>query len=195
MSEAEIVGLVLTAALLSATAGIGLALVLHARVSSASSRRVRQMDAHADWLAARLSLTRISLDYVHALRALKASVRAAGAVALRRDEAHHARTAFHESTVRLDRAVSGLVVWSDEPDVFDRVRELERLSSEGLRAAIDGDDHGVEDFIRQVQEVDRQAVELVSRSTARTPRSRFKADHGVARLAAFLSSIVDHWAR
>ena len=195
MAQAEIVGLVLTAALLGAVVGVGLAIALLRRGSSASALRAKQVEAYADWLAARLILPRVSLAYVEALRALKGSVKDAGAVTLRRDEAHRARTAFHEATVRLDRAVAGLVVWSDADDVFDRVRELDRLSSQGLRAAIDGDERAMDVLTQRTDESDRAAVALVRRSTGKLRAPHNAAWSGLARLMHVFGSIADQWAK
>ena len=72
----------LTTAMLSALGGVGFVLIAARRTARSADQRARQRQAYADWLAARFSLGRVTLDYVGALRALKQSVRDAGAVAV-----------------------------------------------------------------------------------------------------------------
>ena len=104
MSSGEVVGLLLTVMLLGVAASGAVAWLIWHRSSRLRESHVRRIDASAEWLAARVTLTRTSISFVTAFRELAAAHGNADAIALRRDEAQRARAAWCDARRELDRA-------------------------------------------------------------------------------------------
>ncbi len=117
MSSEEVVGLMLTVALLSATAGTAVTAAVILRRSGMSQWRMRRVDAYARWLAAWMTLSRVSASFVAAFRALATERRDSEYFALRRHEAQRARAAWSDAMRELDRAEAALIAGTVAPSI------------------------------------------------------------------------------
>ena len=195
MSIAEIVGLVLTVASLAAVGSVLATLVITTRRDRHAEIRMRGVDAYAQWLAAHKTLTRGSLSFVAAFRALAAEHRDSEYFPLRREEAQRARAAWCDAMRELDRAEASLLAWSPDESIRQKLTQLEGVSAEALRIAINGPQRDFDRLTRQLRNQDERATELVRAATA-DPRGRgSRGPNALARVTAYTQSIIDHWAK
>ena len=195
MSNGEMVGLVLAVALFSASAGAVVAGVIAARRDRFAELRMRRTDAYALWLGARRTLTRASLSFVAAFRAVAAQTRRKDVETLRHEEAQRTRTAWFEAMRELDQAEAGLVVWSDDPSVRRHLDRFPPVKPEMLREAIDGSVKTVAQLARLLREDDDRAVQFVLMATARTRPRDLPGSVWLTGMAKYAGSIVDHWSK
>lgn len=195
MSISEIVGLVLTVASLAAAVSVMATLVILMRRDRHAEVRLRRVDAYAQWLAGRKAVTRASLSFLAAFRALAAERRDSQYFSLRRDEAQRTRAAWSDSMRELDRAEAALLAWSADPSIHEKLAQLKRVSPEALHKAISGHQQDVDQLTRQLRAEDQDAAKLVraATTTARGPGPRGPGT--LARVTAYTQSIVDHWTK
>lgn len=193
MSVSEIVGLALTFTLLGVTIGAIVAVVLVSRREWRREEHARRLDAYARWLASRLTLTRTSISFVAAFRALEARRHESTFLPLRRDEAQRARRAWCDAAAEHDQARASLIVWSHEPSLCERLGGLDPVTPDLLRSAIDGDAHSFDQLVRQLRDGDRHALEVIrSFASLRTGVVRpYPLPRPLARLVASVAFIVD----
>lgn len=165
MSSGEIVGFMLTTVLL----GVLVGLVLGARVMTRRERElellVQRRDAYARWLAAWNSLARESSSFVAAFRALGAEEQDSDYFSLRCEEAQRARAAWCAAMRELECAEARLLVWSDQPALREELKTFERTSPDRLRAAIEGRQQDVHEFVGRVQDTAERASRYACAST------------------------------
>ena len=191
MSVSEIVGLALMFALLGVTIG---AIVTGVRVSRREWRReehARRLEAYARWLAARLTLTRASISFVAAFRALEARRHESTFLPMRQDEAQRARCVWCDAVREHDQAMASLLVWSGEPSLIERLGGLDPVTADVLRKAIDGDADSFDKLVRQLRATDRSALELTRSATTARPIRPYPLPQPLARLVASLAFILD----
>ncbi|MGB2985586.1 MAG: hypothetical protein WBE26_06855 [Phycisphaerae bacterium] len=195
MSQGEIVGLLLTVALLAAIVGAVLTAVAALRRDRAAELRTRQIDAYAQWLAARMTLSRASVSFVVAFRALAAQRRDSDYFLLRRDEAQRARADWCDARRELDRAEAVLVAWSDDPSIRKQLARFDLVAPDVLRLAINSDQGDVDRLAQRLHDADQRAAEFVHAATASTRASRFPARKRLTVAADYVESIVEHWTK
>lgn len=161
MSSGEVVGLLLTVMLIGVAASGAVAWLIWRRSTRLRESHVRRIDASAEWLAARVTLTRNSISFVTAFRELADEKGDADAIALRRDEAQRARGAWCDARRELDRAEAMLVAWSNDPGIRQRLGEFDQATPEALRAAVNADRQTLGRLIKRLRDSDDRAAELV----------------------------------
>lgn len=195
MSDGDIVGLVLAVALFSASAGAVVAGVIAARRDRIAELRMRRANAYALWLGARLTLTRASLSFVAAFRAVTAQTRRKDVATLRHEEAQRTRAAWFEAMRELDHAEAGLVVWSGDPSVRRHLERFPPVKPEKLREAIDGSVNTVAQLARVLREDDDRAAQFVLLATARFHPRGLPGSAWLTGMAKYAGAIVDHWSK
>jgi uncharacterized membrane protein YedE/YeeE len=157
MSVGEWIGFALTVALLAGAAGVGMGARLGQKRSAGMRHRRRVADACAYWLAARWTLSRTSMSFVAAFRALGAEPRDAPNYELREQEAQRARGHWCEAMGEFDRREAALVIFALSEGI--PYSPSDRVDAEELRAAIQGDARGVAALRIRLQAADRDAME------------------------------------
>ena len=195
MSAGEIVGLTLVVASLAGVAGVAACAIFAARWDRRVQVRLRRVDAHARWLAARMTLTRNSASFIAAFRALAAEDRHSQYVPLRREEAQRVRVAWCDAMRELDRAEAGLVVWSDDPAIRDRLAGFASVSPQALRSAINGSQGDVEQIIQRLHNADEVAADFVRAATTEKSPRAFPGKAPFTRAVAYAQAIVNHWSK
>ena len=195
MSAGELLGLLVTAGLLAAAIGAVLTAAGALRRNRITDLRARRLDVYAEWLAARLILTRGSRSFVAAFRSLAAERPDSSNLTLRRDEAQRARAAWCEARNALDRAEAMLVVWSDDPSISEKLAGVTPVSPDMLRTAINGPPEDFESLTRRLHEADEEAIRLVRSATTVADAPPRPVREMLTRAANYVQSIVEHWSK
>ena len=195
MTAGQIACLVLSAALIGAVGGAWLATIIISLKAGTGVVQRRRLDAYAEWLSAWRTLSRASLSFVAAFRALAADPRQSPYHTLRQDEAQRSRAAWCEAMAQLDKAEAHLLVWSDDPEIRERMGSLDRPTPECLRAAINGEQELTDRLRDRLRADDERAMTQVHAHSlgSRDEPSRLFAM--IRRGAGFLQAIVDQWSR
>jgi len=170
MSAAEIVGLALTMGLLGGLLGAGVIGAVRAWRWDAGSRRERQLDAHAHWLACQLRLNRAAGSFVAAFRCLALEPPHSPYFSLRLQEAQRVREEWCAAVQALDQAEADLLVRADRAGLRERMARIERVTVRSLRQAIEEGEHRAEDLALQLRTNEEQVVALVKEAAARRRR-------------------------
>ena len=196
MSTGELIGLSLTAGLLAGVISAAAVAWVVLRQQGAQETRSFQIDAYARWLAGRLTLSRASVSFVAAFRALGAEPRGSAYFSLRAEEAQRARACWGDAVREVDVAEAALLVWDQSPTLPGQLACLPRVEARELRATIDGDEANVDEFAQRMRAADQAAILFVRRQTA-PPNSAGAPTFArlVIRTARQIQSIVDRWAR
>lgn len=195
MSTDEIVGLILTTALFSGVGGVVLTAMIAAGRDRMAGIRARRMDAYARWLAARWTLTRASISFVAAFRALAAENRKSDYFGLRRHEAQRARSAWCDAIQELDCAEAALVTWSADPSIREHLAQFQAVPPDTLREAINSTQEDVDRLSQRLREADGHAAEFVRAATADTRARGSPHRAWFTRVGSYIESIVDHWGQ
>lgn len=195
MSFGEIIGLLLTVALFACALGVSAAAVVAGRRYRRQELAVRRVDAYAHWLGARITITRASISFVAAFRALALERGDGAALALRRDEAQRTRAAWCAAQRELDRAEAMLVAWSGDPAVRQRVRALGHVAPEALRRAIHADAQDAGEFFVGLREADERATDLVAEMTEAIHVPRVNCGRIAERVRVCLAFVADSMRR
>jgi hypothetical protein len=194
VSNDELIGMIATAALLGGVIGAVVASWSTAIRRRADALSVRRADAYAQWLAARVTLTRASLSFVSSFRALAVERNDSPNLPLRREEAQRTRTAWSDAVRELDRAEAALLVWSHDPKVRTKLVDLGRPTPRRLQEAIDGDGRQVRALFAQMHQADERAAEFAQQVAAGLHRPSSVGQ--VVRQSAFVvDRIVARWGR
>ena len=193
MSTGEVAGLMLTIGLLGVMAGAVVAALLISRSARIHERDNQRANAYAQWLAARMTLSRASASFVTAFRALAAEPRQSDYFALRQDEAQRARVAWCDAMHAVDQAEAMLVVWSDDPLIQPRLAAFPRIRPERLRTAINGDPREVDRLIWQDREAVERAATFVRNATSASPWFRGVIGEWRACATRAWQSAIDRW--
>ncbi len=195
MQPVELVGLVISVALAGLAVGVAATLLIAARKDRNAELHICRTDAHAQWLAAHTTLTRVSMSFVAAFRALAAEGEDSKYYGLRQDEAQRSRSDWCDAMRALDRADAALVAWSTNPDIRTKLDGFERVTAEALRAAIDGGEKDVDELARRLYRTDELASTFVRASTGDARREPSWPVEQLRRVISFASAIVDNWGR
>jgi hypothetical protein len=195
MSWDETVGLMLSVALLSGVVGAALAAGFVRRREGREADHARAVEAYARWLAARLTLSRASLSFVAAFRALAAERRESTFFPLRTEEAQRARALWCETSRDLDLAEATLLTTISDSGFPAQIGALERVSAEVLRAAINGDPAAFDGLVQQLRAADQRAVEFARNATVNARRCGWSWRERLRLLARPIQSVVDRWSR
>ena len=195
MSWDETVGLMLSVALLSGVVGAALAAGFVRRREAREADHARAVEAYARWLAARLTLSRTSLSFVAAFRALAAERRESTYFPLRTKEAQRARALWCETSRDLDLAEATLLTTISDSGFPAQLGALERVSAEVLRAAINGDPAAFDGLVQQLRAADQRAVEFARAAAARSRRGGSPWRGRLGLLTRPIRSAVDRWSR
>ena len=197
MSMGEIIGLALTAGLLGGLAGAALVGVMLRRHRDAHARRVRRVEAFTRWLAARMTLSRASVSFVAAFKALAAAPPDSIHFPLRMEEAQRVRAQWSEATRELDLAEASLRAWMDSSGERKRLAAFDRIGADRLRAAIDGDEREVDQLLQALSCADRSAIEFfeqVVEASDNAGRGAVFVDL-LSGTATQVGRVVDGWSR
>ncbi|UCE58645.1 MAG: hypothetical protein JSU63_14520 [Phycisphaerales bacterium] len=192
MSAGEIAGLVILSALL----GAGVAgLIIALRVSQQSGdREAQQIEAYARWLAACLAVSRASLSFVAAFRALAAERRESAYFELRKDEAQRARAHWCDVLGELDRAEAVLRVWHAARPGHYRCAEFHRVRPDVLRSVINGTQGDFDRLSEMLRNADKLAVEFACAAAKHiTARRRNRVVERFHQTACEVKRVVDGW--
>ena len=191
MTVAEVVGLVLAAAL----AGAGLALAVTSLRGVDARDRPSRPDRRAlllDWLCAWKRLSRAYLAFVAAQRALSSEPDDSRRFSYRCKEVLRARSELCRAQRSFDRAAARLSVYSGRTGLDARFCELPAPRGDELRWAVNGDRYELERLARSVHESARAAETIVrdELDRLRNPVAWVWLRTGAARLR----EITDRWA-
>lgn len=197
MTVGEVVGLTVVALLLGAAAGVGIGMLLMARLMRSGYARRSSSESYAKWLAARFTHGRASVSFVAAFRALASEARGSPNFQLRLEEAQRARADWIESVRLLDGAESLVIASTLDPTVRERLRAFHSVGAGNLRAAIDGPLIAADRFRRSVRQADEAAIdfmlsELSNGSWHRGMRQVMTT--GVLRSATRVGGLIDRWS-
>ncbi len=192
MSVGEIIGLALIAVLIGGAAGGAVGAMLARGRNDRARQRHRAAEAYARWLAARWTMSRASLSFVAAFRALAAERRESINFSLREQEAQRARADWCETMRELDRAEAEIAVL--EPASITRRRPGPgRPDADELRAAIQADSAAVEAFRQRLEAEDAQAAAFVRAAFAPPARTAPALQLACAPLE-FARRVVERWS-
>ncbi|MBU0716679.1 MAG: hypothetical protein KJ749_00385 [Planctomycetes bacterium] len=196
MSTGELIGLSLTAGLLAGAISAAAVAWVVLRQQSARETRSIRIDAYSRWLAGCLTLSRASVSFIAAFRALGAEPRSSAYFSLRAEEAQRARAYWGDAMRELDVAEAALLVWDQSPSLPAELARFPRVEARELRVTIDGDETDMDEFAQKMRAADEAAVRFVQRETA-PPNSAGGPTLArlILRTAKQLQSIVHRWAR
>jgi len=160
---------------------------LHRRLD----RLERQRQAQETWLAARITLSRTSKEFVQAFRLLLTD--AAGAPseeAVRR--ADQARLAWLSALRQWEEATARLLMWCDDAHVGAKLRRFEQPDALAVRTAIAKGHAEVSRLFAELDDLDRLAVEIVRQFVRETPSWWWLR---LGQAVNFLQRITDRWSR
>lgn len=177
MSQAEIVGLLLTVALMALAAGALVASVAYRFAVRDARQRVDLTEAYVQWLAARRTLTRVTLSFVAAFRALAVTDRASLNRSLREEESQRARADWSSAMRSLEEAHTRLCVCDEDDGMAQRLTRFAVVTPEQIRKAISGDADIRERMAGELADADRRAMAFV-----RIQLHRRRARHGMVRM-------------
>ena len=154
-------------------------------------RYERQVAALECWLAARLTLSRTSKEFVQAFRQLEPQ--APGAQPSEGiPRADQARAAWLSAQRRWEKATAGLLVWCDDAHVGASLRHFERPDALAIRAALAKGQAEVTRLFAELDGLDRLAVETVQQFLhERPPWWWLRLSQGVG----FVRRITYRWSR
>ncbi len=195
MSAGEVVGLALTAGLVSGVVGAVLVAVITSQRHWDAQRHGRQIDAYAEWLAARLTLSRACESFVAAFRAIAAEPGDSAYFSLRTEEVRRARSQWCDAARQLDLAEAALLAWSTDRSIIERKVPSDRIGADALRQAINSDERDVDRLLQELRTADRLAIDYVRNATVDVdPQGRLSMWHEIlAKAAAHIESIVKRW--
>ena len=192
MSQAELVGLMLTAAVLAAGLG-AVAGILLAKSRSARAQVLGELTkAYSRWLAARWRLSRTSISFVAAFRALEAERAESSNYRLREREAQRARARWSHAVDELDGAEAEISARAFGVEPPPRTSPMD---PDELRAAIQGDGSAFRALRLRLQWEDAQAAERVRVTLERLARPRSVWRTAMRTLGAFFGRIAEGWTR
>jgi hypothetical protein len=196
MSLGEGIGLALTAGLIGGLVGAVLMAAITLRRNREGQRSQDTIAAYAEWLAARLALSRACGSFVAAFRSLAIEPRDGPNLALRTQEAQRARSQWCDAMRDLDLAeaallAGGLRLPSDGKEHFS-----DRMNPDALRRAINGDFYEVNTLHQELRRSDRQAIEHIQRVAADLdPRGRSSVCRRIlSRAEKRFESIISGWS-
>ncbi len=197
MSVGEMIGLLLATGVVGGAVGAAVTTALVGRRRAAEDCSRQQVDVLGRWLAARITLGRVSASFVAAFRSLAAEPTDSDYFSLRTEEAQRARTQWCEAVGELDLAEASLRAWIPSSLVDGRNECFERVSAEVLRVAIDGKEPELDRLMKELQSADRSAAKFVEETSAilRPPPPWMTGERLLGRLALQVRRIVGHWAR
>jgi hypothetical protein len=195
VSSGEFLGLLVTVSLLGVLVGAVFTWITALRRDRLAEPSGRRIDAHAQWLSARMTLSRASTSFVAAFRALAAERPDSEYMSLRREEAQRTRSAWWEAMRDLDHAEAMLLVWSGDPTIHERLARFDRVGPEALRNAINGGQAEVDKLTQRFRDADARAAEFVRLAAAGTRTRQSMIRKMLALIANYAASIVDHWSR
>ncbi|MDO8631507.1 MAG: hypothetical protein Q7R41_13560 [Phycisphaerales bacterium] len=172
MSAGEVVGLVLTAALVGGACGALLAARWHATVRHAAFEE-RRIDATVRWLDMHAELSRTTIALVKAVRTLATEPRNSAIFAERRDAVRKAQRRRRKARGAHSLAEAAMILWSRDPVRAEAVIGAFPDDEEIRRIALHGTQEEMNALFHRISEADRRAVEGVRRdrlASARTPR-------------------------
>lgn len=161
MSNAEILALVIAAALGGIGTGLGIAILVLLRRAHKNVPSHEAIEAYANWLAARKRFARAAMTFVSTFRALSNSKSQPQSLAARRSEANQARAGWREAAGQLDTAEAGLIAWAQDQSTMRTLEEHPRVCGTGIRSAIDATDREAEEFFDKIELRDRIAAEAL----------------------------------
>ncbi len=161
MSQAEIVGLLLTVALMALAAGALVAGVAYRIAAHNARQRVDLTEAYVQWLAARRTLTRVTLSFVAAFRALASTDRTSSNRSLRQEESQRARADWSLAMRSLEDAHTRLCVCDEDDSIARRLQQFAVITPEQIRNAINGDAEVRGRFAAELADTDRRAMAFV----------------------------------
>jgi len=195
MQPAEIAGLVISVAFAGLAIGVAVTLLIVVRKDRNAELHIRRTDACGQWLAARTILTRASISFVAAFRAMAAESEDSKYYGLRQDEAQRVRSDWCEAMREVDRCEAALVAWSLDPNIRSKLDRFERVSADALRSAVDGSEVELAEFKKRLHHLDNRAVEFVRASAGDARREPSWPAQQVLRGVRFASTIVDNWGK
>ena len=142
-----------------------------------------------------MTLSRASASFVAAFRALAAERRESAFFPLRTEEAQRARAFWCESSRDLDLAEGTLMVCVHDPAIHQRLADLERITAEALRAAINSDQAEVDALVGKLRAADQRALDFVRAVTASDRQRRSPWRDRLTELTTPIRTLVDRWSR
>jgi len=197
MAAGQVACLVLVGVLIGVAVGTALALHLTSRGSQSVARHGSLADRHARWLAARLTVSRASLSFVAAFRALAAERRDSIHLTLRTEEAQRARAHWCEAMRELDLAQAAMIAHGEIDPQLESLFGSSPVGGALLRQAVNGDEREVARLVQRLGEADRASVDFV-RSIAACRDSAGWQDRcrrRVNQAVALVGLIINRWSR
>ena len=197
MAAGEVACLVAVGVLIGVAVGAALALHLASRSSQTVARRTDLADRHTRWLAARLTVSRASLSFVAAFRALAAERGDSIHLTLRTEEAQRARAHWCDAMREVDLAQAAMIAHGEIDPQLEARFESPPVSGALLRQAINGDEREVARLVKRLGEADRASVDLVRSIAARRDSLGWqdRCRRRVSQSIALAESIINRWSR
>jgi hypothetical protein len=197
MCAGEVACVVLAGVLLGLSAGAASAVLVAWLTRRKFDRTTARAELHARWLAARLTVTRVSLSFIAAFRVLKAEQRESSYFTLRIEEAQRARGDWCAAMQKLESAQAAIITHGLIDPKEDAYVGPRPVSAESLRKAIDGGDREVAELVQCLRDADRTAVDFARSSSTRRGSTRWfdYCCRMFAEALALVESIVNRWSR
>ncbi len=195
MSIGEVVGLLMTAAVLAAVTGACFYNLAAKRSRRVDELWIRRHDAHAYWLGTQMALSRACLSFVAAFRTLAKESRESRYFTLRLEEAQRARQSWCDAMSDVDRAEARLVIWSDDADIRKKIGELGRVTPATLRQAINGNECRVRELRDALEQRVEEAHGWVQYAVCDTRGERAAISETIERCTSYVRTIMDRWSR
>lgn len=197
---------IIVSAIVGGLVGVILAGAAFAATFSCITRRRTRRDAHVRWLTARLSMSRASIAFVAAFRALDQCThehsvapaspsRTSTRAHLRAEEAQRARARWHEVRQNMDGAQAAMLVHTGDVDVWKAVRDFDRIEATEISKAIRGDASGIASFTARLHRLDEEAVTFVQRKASRGRSVWWRWTCFIDDAIDFVRSIEQSWSR
>lgn len=197
---------VLAGAMVGGLAGVILVGAAFAVTRSVITHQSARREAHIRWLTARLSMSRASIAFVTAFRALDqctredaitpaAPSRTAPGAYLRVEEAQRARACWHEARHEMDGAQAAMLVYARDIDAWKALRDFDRIEATEISKAIRGDASAIACFTARLHRLDEEAVTFVHRKTSGGRIAWRSWKYLINDAIDFVRSIEQSWSR
>lgn len=202
MSAGELIGLIVTVSLLCAVITALIILILSIRQNQPTSQYDPANKALEQWLASRLTMSRVSLSFVMAFRSLASESKESPHYPLRIQEAQRVRGQWCDARRELDRARASLIVHHHEPAIDDQIKAFDIIGAEELRRAINGNPEIVQQVRDRLNQLDRDSIQWIRSSVQASTLQNFSGSitshfiyHHLLQSIRYLQSIIKHWNR
>lgn len=189
MSAGELIGIIITAILLGGAITAAITVTLAIKQGRAESLRPNQNDVNERWLAARFTLSRVSISFVMAFRSLAKETKESPYHSLRTQEAQRTRDQWSQAKTEYERALAAVIVQSRNPDIATTLQKMDTIDASELQNAINESPLTVQKLRDRLDQQDRYAIRWVQQinSPTQSPMDI------LLKPVRYLQNIIQHW--